>query len=323
MGDKILKKVENYMLPVSIIISVAMLSGAIMYTAKLKTERGPQITDKIVTEENTSLLEESVLSSDGVILPVTWGDIGAKLVSVGAIDKDKFVAIYEERGTFTDEYKKLLFGKNDERLKITNENVGYLLNLFWALGLANKNEILESGEMSNPSYGGAGNFASTGGWTMSRGDSMEHYSRHKFFNLTDDQQTLVEKVSRGIYRPCCGNSVHFPDCNHGMAMLGLLELMASQGASEEDLWKTSLVVNSYWFPDIYTTIATYMKDRGILWNDVDPQEILGIDFSSAQGFAKISAQVNVPARSQKGGGCDIVTGQINPAEQKQQSGCGV
>ena len=58
---------------------------------------------------------------------------------------------------------------------------------------------------------------------------MNHYSMHRFIVLTPEQQALVEKVSKGIYRPCCGNSVYFPDCNHGMAMLGLLELMASQG----------------------------------------------------------------------------------------------
>ena len=73
---------------------------------------------------------------------------------------------------------------------------------------------------------------------------MDHYSRHTLIKLTQKQQALVDTVSRGIYRPCCGNSAHFPDCNHGMAMLGLLERMASQGASEQDMWKAALTVNS-------------------------------------------------------------------------------
>ena len=87
---------------------------------------------------------------------------------------------------------------------------------------------------------------------------MDHYNRHIFFKLTPEQQALVDKVSRGIYRPCCNNSTHFPDCNHGMAMLGFLELMASQGVSEQDMWKAALAVNSYWFPDTYINIATYI-----------------------------------------------------------------
>src|SRR3989338_1454430 len=141
--------------------------------------------------------------------------------------------------------------------------------------------------MMDPRYGGAGNFASTGGWTLAKGDAMEHYNMHALIALTAEQQKLVDKVSRGIFRPCCGNSTHFPDCNHGMAMLGLLELMASQGVSEEDMWKTALTVNSYWFPDTYLTIASYMKNKGVEWKNVNPQEILGVNYSGAAGFQNI------------------------------------
>src|SRR3989344_1353776 len=96
---------------------------------------------------------------------------------------------------------------------------GYLLNLLWAFGLANKNPILEdASEMMNPGYGGAGNFASTGGWTVAKGNAMGHYNMYALVTLSPEQQALVDRVSRNIYRPCCGNSTHFPDCNHGMAM---------------------------------------------------------------------------------------------------------
>ena len=188
------------------------------------------------------------------------------------------------------------------------------------MGLASKNEILENGEMTNRAYEGAGNFASTGGWTIAKGNPMDHYSKHRFFNLVPEQQTMVDKVSRGIYRPCCVNSTHFPDCNHGMAMLGLLELMASQGVSEQDMWKAALAVNSYWFPDTYLTIATYMKNKGVDWKDINPQEMLGIDYSSASGYRRIAAQVVIPQQQNGSSGCGIDTGA--PA-QRQQSGCGI
>jgi len=115
---------------------------------------------------------------------------------------------------------------------------------------------------------------------------------------------MVEEMSRGIYRPCCGNSTHFPDCNHGMAMLGLLELMASQGVSEADIWKTALAVNSYWFPDTYLTIAMYMQNKNVAWAEVEPKEMLGANYSSGQGYAKIAAQVTKP-QQQGGGGCAV------------------
>jgi len=90
-----------------------------------------------------------------------------------------------------------------------------------------------------------------------------------------------------------------------MAMLGLLELMASQGVSESDMYRVALIVNSYWFPDTYLTIAKYLKEKkNINWVDADPKEILGYNYSSAAGYQNILSQVTSPA-TQSGGGCGI------------------
>ncbi|OHA44008.1 MAG: hypothetical protein A3G04_02695 [Candidatus Taylorbacteria bacterium RIFCSPLOWO2_12_FULL_44_9] len=296
---------QNYALPASILISGIIVVGALIYTS-------PGYKNQAAGNENSAdAFNEKVLSSEGVILPVAWGDLGAKLVNSGVIDADKMSAMYEQREGFTKEYRDLLLGQDGEKLKITPENSGYLLNLFWALGLASKNPILDSGEMTDPKYGGPENFASTAGWTLAKGDPMAHYSRHRFFDLTNEQQELVDKMSKQIYRPCCGNSTHFPDCNHGMAMLGLLELMASQGLSEEEMWKAALAVNSYWFPDTYLTIAEYMQNKGTDWKNVLPREVLGVNYSSAEGYAKILSQVEKMreetggVRGRQGGGCGV------------------
>ena len=320
------EKNNPYAIPFAIVIAGAMLSGSWLYISQNPPNKiSEEKNQKIATAQNVSVsaLEEAVLPSVGVILPVSWGDLGAKLVSVGAIDEVRFKALYDERGQFPEEYKSLLVGNNADKLKITKDNAGYLLNLFWALGLASKNPVLDSGEMANPRYGGAGNFASTGGWTMAQGNPMDHYSRHKFFNLMPEQQALVEKISKGIYRPCCNNSTHFPDCNHGMAMLGLLELMASQGVSEQEMWQAALAVNSYWFPDTYLTIATYMKNKSVEWKDVKPEEILGVNYSSGSGYQKIASQVVITPSNSQGGGCDVSAGQSVSVPQQKQSGCGI
>jgi len=317
----------------SIIIAASILAIAIIFkwtparnTSDLSSLRAqPQTVNSNDNNSHSKTIlvtDEEVTPSAGVILPVVWGDFGIQLIKSGAINVDKFKALYEQRGTFTDEEKSFLLGQNNGKLKITPENAGYFLNLFWALGLASNNPILDSGEMMNPKYGGARNFASTGGWTIAQGNPMDHYSKHSFFALTPDQQALVEKVSENIYRPCCGNSTHFPDCNHGMAMLGLLELMASQGVNEQDMYKTALTVNAYWFPDQYATIAQYFKQKKIEWKTVNPKTILSSDFSSAQGFARIAAQVTQPKQRQNGGDCGVDAG--TPIDTpKQQSGCGV
>ena len=225
------------------------------------------------------------------------------MVDSGVLDMKKLETLYEQRGGLDDDTKKLFLEADNGQLTITNKNSGELLNLLWALGLANKNEILEKGEMVDKRYGGAGQFASTGGWTLSSGNAMDHYSRHSMIVLTDDQQSLVDRVSRNIYRPCCGNSTHFPDCNHGMAMLGLLELMASQGVNEADMYKTALAINSFWFPDTYLTIAQYFKSKGVEWDEVGAKEVLGADFSSAAGYRQILEQVQPSTEKKGGSGC--------------------
>src|SRR3989344_7845092 len=195
------------------------------------------------------LLGNVTLTSGPVASGMPLGDLGKQMVEAGVIDREKFLALYARSPELKREATELLDGKN-VRFEITSENSGLLLNYLWALGLGNKNPILEM-EMMDPRYGGAQNFASTGGWTLAKGSAMEHYGMHQFITLTGEKQALVDKVSRTIFRPCCKNSAHFPDCNHGMAMLGYLELLASSGADEKAMTEKAHLLNSYWFPDVY------------------------------------------------------------------------
>ena len=269
------------------LIALALISGA-----------------RAISKPDDSAPSNNAPSSEGITLPVAWNDLGIKMASVGIIDRQKLESLYATRGGLSEEELQFLESAGSGKIKITPENSAFLLNLFWALGLGNKNDILERGPMADPRYGGAGNFASTGGWTLSQGDPMEHYSRHPLVVLTPEEQQLVERVSKNIYRPCCDNPTFFPDCNHGMAMLGLLELMASQGISEKEMYKAALQVNSYWFPEEYRTIRTYFERRGVSWEEADPKEILGARYSSASGYARILVEVQ-PPEPQSGGSCGV------------------
>ncbi len=320
--NKTEKRHKDYMLPASILISSIILAGAWIYVAGLKYgQDSQQVKSQTKAEAAANTLEEKIIPSAGVVLPIKWGDIGARMVKNGVIDSQKFEAIYANRGGMQADIKTLLQKSDNGSITITSRNSGEILNLLWAFGLANKNPILENGPMQDPRYGGAGRFASTGGWTIAAGDPMSHYSAHQLVTLTADQQALVENISQNIYRPCCGNSVYFPDCNHGMAMLGLLELMAARGTSESEMYKIALAVNSYWFPDTYLTIARYMQNNGIDWNSISPKSILGESYSSAQGYARIQSLVAPEPSTQSQGGCGVDTGQAT--QPQQQSGCGV
>jgi len=289
--------VREYSTPLSIVAAGAIIAMVLYY--------GPSGSrNATVTTNSPEQLQESVLPTAGVTLPITWGDLGAKLVETGTIDPEKLEALYKDRGGFPAEYQKLIEKNANDKIIITSQNSGYLLNLLWALGLANSNPILEdTNEMMNPTYKGAGNFAATGGFSLSKGKPMDHYNMHSLIVLTAGQQAIVDRVSRNIYRPCCGNSTHFPDCNHGMAMLGLLELMASQGVNEQDMYKTALAVNSYWFPETYLTIAAYMQQKGVAWKDVSPKEMLSAPYSSSSGYQDISSKVTLPQQVKSGSGC--------------------
>lgn len=250
---------------------------------------------------NNELLDTALFPKKGTTLLIQWNDVGTQLVAAGVIDEEKWRTLYGVN--MTPEYEKLLKGSDNRTVVITEKNAGYLLNMLWAFGLANKSRILEKGEMVNPRYGGAGNFASTGGWTLAKGAAMDHYSRHTFVGLTEERQLLVEKVSKDIYRPCCNNSAHFPDCNHGMALLGLLELLASQGASEEEMYRAALAAHSYWFPDTYLTIAQFLEERGVPWNEVTPRELLGAEYSSGAGFSSVASLVK--QQRGRGASCSV------------------
>ena len=230
---------------------------------------------------------------------VRWGAIGRQLADTGVIDAEQFEALYAERGGLSAEEKKLLTGDAEE-LVITQDNASYALNILWAFGLANKNKILEEGPMQ--SYGGnPGVFASTGGWTLARGSAMDHYSAHALFALTPAQQELVERVSKNVYRPCCNNPTHFPDCNHGMAMLGFLELMASQGADEKEMYTAAAKLNRMWFPGEYATVDKYLTLKGI---NPDAKALVGAEYMSATGFSRVASEVE-PQTGGGGQGCSV------------------
>lgn len=173
-----------------------------------------------------------------------------------------------------------------KKIKINQENSYFLLNFFWAVGLANQSKILDEGEMTK--YGQVGNFASTGGWTLGKSDPMNYYSKAKLITLTAEQEKLVDNVSSNIYRPCCNNSTAFPDCNHGMALLGVLELMAANGANENQMYDAAKYFNAFWFPGNYYDIAMYFKNKdGKSFKDIPGQLLLSRDYSSASGWQTV------------------------------------
>ena len=161
----------------------------------------------ITTKSNNSELFEEINPTEGFQINASFNDLGPKMLKSGIIDINKFKSVYEKSNQpLTKEQEEILTLGLDKKIKIDRENSYFLLNFFWAVGLNNKSKILDSGEMMK--YGGlkeAGNFASTGGWSLAKGDTMNFYSKTSLIPLTTEQEGLVEDVTSNIFRPCCNN----------------------------------------------------------------------------------------------------------------------
>lgn len=256
-------------------------------------------------EEQAERLQAELLPEEGVVLPVKWGDLGEKLVSIGVIDEEAFMELFKSGplSSKNNEYESILAGNYDGNIVLTQENSRFVLNTLWALGLAQRSDVLDSMLEEYPEIE---NLAATGGWTVGKLDAMDYYGKFDLLGLSSEQQSLVKEITQNIYRPCCNNHAAFADCNHGMAMLSLVEMMVSEGYSEEEIYDTALAVNTTWFPDTYLTIARYMEDkRELAWDSVDSKEVLGGEFSSGSGYREVLAQVNPLPNSGGGGGCGV------------------
>src|SRR3989344_8378051 len=243
----------------------------------------------------------------GFTINATYGDIGPKLLASGAIDFERMKSLYEQSGVpLTESQIQILTKGSDEKIEITPENSYFFLNLLWAFGLANKNPILDSGPMQKYGQDQIGRFASTGGWTLGIKPAMELYSQYEIVPLDSQQQAILEDFAFNSYRPCCSNPTGFPDCNHGMAMLGLGEIMAGQGASVDEIFEAFKYVNAFWFPQTYFDVATYFKAKeGQDWSEVSGRTVAGKDYSTPQGWQKVRQWLtanNLIEKAPSGGG---------------------
>jgi hypothetical protein len=231
-----------------------------------------------------------VVPEQGFQSKIALRDSVVKLVELGVIDRAKFEALYQERGGLPQELKAVLDQPSEQPIRLTRDNAAHYVNLLWPLGIANAMSANTSGPISGPSLF---NLASTGGWTLGKEKSGgAYFNTFKIVELTPEQEALVVRIAENTYRPCCNNSTFYQDCNHGSALLGLLQLGASQGLSEEDLYREALAFNSFWFPEEYVRNALYLKVvKNVEWDKVDPKVVMGKEFSSASGNNNVQYQI--------------------------------
>jgi len=264
-------------------------------------------------ETDSKLYDEvvaKVVPVQGFQSKIKLGDSVVRLVKHGVIDPQKFEAIYQGRGGLPDDLKRVLNERSNRPILLTRENANYYVNLLWPLGLANymSSNIQSPINKLTPIKGESlFDFASTGGWNLGKEvNGGAYFNKFKIVELTPGQEALVTTIAKNAYRPCCDNSTFFQDCNHGSALLGLLQLGAAQGLAADELWQEALAFNSFWFPQNYIQTALYFKVvRNIEWRDVDPREALSANFSSASGWqANVVSELGRRGLLPRQGGAD-------------------
>jgi hypothetical protein len=255
-------------------------------------------------------LANRVVPPEGYQTGVSFGDSIVRLVAAGAISPEKFRRFYATRGGLPKWMERLFAEPSAEPIKLGFDTAPYLLNLLWPLGLSTKTRFNALSPLNGDSLP---NFASTGGWRLGEAaNGSVYFNRVDAIGLDDGQETDLLAVTRNVFRPCCDNSTFFQDCNHGSALLGLLELAASQGARADELRELALAANAFWYPAQYLEIAVYFKEiEGKPWEAVAPATILGKPISSRSGWSRNVHDALVKANL------------VPQAMAKRQAGCGV
>lgn len=251
----------------------------------------------------------NVLPEKGHQSKISVADSVVQLVKNGVIDRNKFEEIYKERGGLPEELQGVLTRASYQPILLTRENANYYVNILWPLGLSNYMSTNKNSPVNGKSLF---NFASTGGWNLGKEkNGGAYFNKLTIVQLTPEQESLVTRIAENTYRPCCNNSTFFQDCNHGSALLGLIQLGASQGLTEDELYREALTFNSFWFPHNYIQTALYFKViRNTDWEHVDPKEVMGIDYSAISNWSKnvqteIAKIPDLLPRGRGGVGCGV------------------
>jgi len=226
---------------------------------------------------------DAVLPPDGIETRISFGDALQRIVSAGVLLPDKLRAVYAKRGGMPPWMAALLTAPSDAPIRFSSATATHLLYLLWPIGLASRTSFNADGPTAGAHLP---RLASTAGWRFGREpNGAAYFDSVDTLPLKPAQAALVREVAARTYRPCCDNPALFQDCNHGSAMLGLLEMAASQGLEGPELERAALAANSYWFPREHLKTALFFalfEERP--WHELPPAELIGARYASASGW---------------------------------------
>ena len=134
-------------------VLIAMLITPQVVKFKANRQKSAQTAATVPAVTNKDNIFNEINPVDGFEIDASYGNLGPKMTAAGGIDPEKFKSIYAKSNQpLTLEQTDILQKGSAEKIKITRDNSYFLLNFFWAVGLANKSPILDEGDMMK--YGG-------------------------------------------------------------------------------------------------------------------------------------------------------------------------
>ena len=159
------KKTLPQLIPIAVLVLFVLFVYALPRlpnTWKLQTQKSQVSTGQNKNKGQTSEIFAKINPPEGYEINATYGDLGPQMIEMGVIDMQKFADTYKSSGQpLTDEQLKILNNGSDKKIRITSENSYFLLNFFWAFGLANQSKVLTDGEMTKYGDGQISGFSST------------------------------------------------------------------------------------------------------------------------------------------------------------------
>ncbi len=238
---------------------------------------------------NFKAIATEIIPNNSVVLDAHWGHWVKMLISTNALNESILKLALNASGEQLTPYEiNILNGTSNANIILNQSNNEFVLIVMWSLGINNNNSVINNGKLTH--YGGSPyNLASTGGYSPL---GTLQLGKLNLISMNPAEQSMVWAITNEVYRPCCDNPTSFPDCNHGAASLGLIELMASQGANKAAILNSLEAFNEFNFPGQYYDDAIFFAAHGVKFSNVAPETLLDYNFSSFTGYSNVQKYLN-------------------------------
>lgn len=123
-------------------------------------------------------------------------------------------------------------------------------------------------------------------------------------DLSASEKTRFDKLTtEEIYHPCCDGPVQGCECEHAVALRGLVKFMLKEGKNDDEIKKQSFEWLKYFFQQHYVNVAKYLQNQGKDIAMMGPGKEFGLASYGAKVQQALQGGVRLEDLPQQKGGC--------------------